>query len=338
MAQRIEYVLLWIDSAMMTRRDVLTGLALGTVVPLARVAVSAAAAAPAATTPATGASASEPFGYCFNTSTIRGQELGIVREAEVAAQAGYAGFEPWMGTIEKYVQGGGSLKDLGKKIADLGLSVESAIGFANWIVDDDEARKKGLEQARRDMDVLVQIGGKRIAAPPAGATNAALTDLSKIAVRYHALCEVGQQIGIVPQLEVWGFSKTLSRLSETMHVAVECGHPLACVLPDIYHLHKGGSAFSSLNLIGGQGVHVFHVNDYPAVPDRLAITDADRVYLGDGVAPSVLILQTLYKNGFRGMLSLELFNRDYWKQDPLSVAKTGLDKTKATVAKALITA
>ena len=32
-------------------------------------------------------------------------------------------------------------------------------------------------------------------------------------------------------------------------------------------------------------------------------------------------------------LSLELFNKDYWKQDALEVAKTGLAKMKAVVAK-----
>ena len=32
---------------------------------------------------------------------------------------------------------------------------------------------------------------------------------------------------------------------------------------------------------------------------------------------------------YGGFLSLELFNRDYWKQDPLEVAKTGLAKLKA---------
>ncbi len=312
---------------MLNRREVLTGLGIG-------IAVSPVLSLDAEIRAGEGASR-EPFGYCFNTSTIRGQELGIVREAEIAAAAGYRGFEPWIPTLEKYIQGGGSLKDLGKKIADLGLSVESAIGFANWIVDDDEARKKGLEQARRDMDVLLQIGGKRIAAPPAGATNDALTDLNKIGQRYHALCEVGRSIGIIPQLEVWGFSKTLSKLAETMYAAVASGHPDACVLPDIYHLHKGGSAFESLKLLGGQGVHVFHVNDYPAEPDRTRISDADRVYLGDGIAPSRMILQTLYKNGFRGMLSLELFNREYWKQDPLLVAKTGLEKIRKTVLESL---
>ena len=310
---------------MLNRREVLSS--------LGACAASMSAVSWAEEKPVSAPPSKEPFGYCLNTSTIRGQELGIVREVEIAAQAGYRGIEPWMGTLEKYVQGGGSLKDLGKKIADLGLSVESAIGFANWIVDDDAARQKGLEHAKRDMDVLVQIGGKRIAAPPAGATNAPLTDLEKIAQRYHALCEVGRQTGIVPQLEVWGFSKTLSKLAETMYAVVASGHPDACVLPDIYHLHKGGSAFDSLKLVGGQGIHVFHVNDYPAQPERAAITDADRVYLGDGIAPSKMILQTLYRSGFRGMLSLELFNREYWKQDPLVVAKTGLEKIRETVFK-----
>ena len=32
------------------------------------------------------------------------------------------------------------------------------------------------------------------------------------------------------------------------------------------------------------------------------------------------------------MLSLELFNRQYWKENPLTVARTGLQKMKALVA------
>ena len=38
--------------------------------------------------------------------------------------------------------------------------------------------------------------------------------------------------------------------------------------------------------------------------------------------------------GGRKVLSLELFNKDYYAQDPLQVAKTGLEKMKATVLKA----
>lgn len=291
--------------------------------------------AAAETQAAPGRPADEPFGYCFNTSTIREQKLGLEKIVEIAAQAGYQGIEPWIAEIDEYVQQGGSLKDMRKKIADLGLSVASAIGFARWIVDDEAERAAGLEEAKRTMDLVAQLGGKRIAAPPAGATDQPLADLFAVAQRYGKLLELGASLGVAPQLEVWGFSKTLSRLGETVFAAIESGRPDACLLLDVYHLYKGGSGFSGLKLLGGAGMHVFHVNDYPAEPARDKISDADRVYPGDGVAPLTQIFRDLRDAGFRGMLSLELFNRTYWKQDPLAVARTGLEKTRAAVRKAL---
>jgi 2-keto-myo-inositol isomerase len=277
----------------------------------------------------------EPFRFSFNTSTIRGQQVPIVKEVAIAAKAGYHAIEPWINELEHYVKEGHSLKDLGKRIRDAGLAVESSIGFAPWIVEDTAARKKGLEQARRDMDLVLQIGGKRIAAPPVGATDKNEPNLLKVAERYRALLEIGQQIGIAPQVEVWGFSRTLNRLGDVAYVAIESGHPQACVLADVYHLHKGGSGFVGLKQLGPAALQIFHMNDYPAIPARDKITDAHRVYPGDGVAPLPAVLRDLLVLGFRGHLSLELFNREYWMQDPQQVATTGLEKMKAVVAAAL---
>ena len=273
--------------------------------------------------------------YSFNTSTIRGQKVGLDREVEIAAQAGYDAIEPWTGTINNFVKNGGSLKDLGKKIRDLGLTVESAIGFARWIVDDDAERAKGFEEAKHDMDSLQQLGGKRIAAPPVGAHDKGPVDLLKAADRYRQLCELGRQFGIVPEVEVWGFSKALSRLGETAFVALESAHPDATILPDIYHLFKGGSGFEGLRLLSSAAVQVFHVNDYPADLPRDKIADKDRVYPGDGIAPMTEILRSVIRPDRPIVLSLELFNPEYWKQDALLVARTGLEKTKAAVAKAV---
>lgn len=240
-----------------------------------------------------------------------------------------------MGDLHKYVESGGSGADLGKRLRDAGMTVESAIGFARWIVDDPAERAKGLEAAKRDMALVAEIGGARIAAPPTGATKTPGLDLDEAAKRYRALLEVGQQEGVVPQLELWGFSQNLKRLGELMYVAVESGHPDACVLPDVYHIYKGGSDFAGLSLIAGSKIHVFHMNDYPADPPREKIGDADRVYPGEGVAPIGKILRTVVSNGYHGALSLELFNRDYWKQDPLAVARRGLQAMKASVQEAL---
>ncbi|REK12901.1 MAG: sugar phosphate isomerase/epimerase [Planctomycetota bacterium] len=296
---------------------------------------SAALLAPATALGASDGPPDEPFGYCLNTSTIRGQKLPLVAELEIAARAGFKGVEPWVAEIDQYTRDGGTLPDLRKRIADLGLSVESVIGFAQWIVDDDAKRAAGMEEAKRVMDMTAQIGGTRLAAPPAGLSDQDDPDLETTARRYRALLELGREQGVVPQLEVWGFSRKLSKLSEAAYVAVAAGHPDSCILADSYHLYKGGSNYESLAIIAGSAMHVFHINDYPADPPREEITDAHRVFPGDGVAPLDTLFRTLRDSGFRGMLSLEVFNREYWNQDALYVARDGYEKTREAVQKAL---
>lgn len=311
-------------SARTTRRSLLTTAAIGT-----------AAAVVTPNQPATAAAnAPGKVRYCLNMSTIRGQKLSVPDQVDLAAKAGYDAIEPWINELRQYQQSGGSIDDLRKRIADHGLKVVSAIGFAEWIVNDDAKRAAGLEQAKKDMDLVRSIGGTHIAAPPAGATKDTNIDLLTAADRFRTLVDLGASHDVLPQLEVWGFSTTLSKLGETMLVSTESKHPKACVLLDVYHLHKGGSGFHGLRLLSGAAMNCFHMNDYPETPPRETITDAHRVYPGDGVAPLKQILRDLFATGFAGALSLELFNRSYWEQDALLVAKTGLEKMKASVAAA----
>ncbi|MBC8151505.1 MAG: sugar phosphate isomerase/epimerase [Bacteroidetes bacterium] len=280
----------------------------------------------------TPAQAPAPFTLCLNMSTIRGQKLGFVKELETAAAAGFRSVEIWIDTLQTYLQQGGTLADARQRIDGLGLRIENAIGFAPWIVNDDAARVKGLDQLKREMEMLSQLGCRRIAAPPAGATNTPLLDLRPVAERYRAILDLGQQTGVIPQLELWGFATNLSRLSEVLYVAVESGQPSARVLLDVYHLFKGGSGGVSLPFVGKPAVEVFHLNDYPASATRETVTDADRVYPGDGVAPIRDLLKVIKTPGKSIVVSLELFNKSYYAQDALLVAKTGLAKMQAVTA------
>ena len=313
----------------LSRREALAGagLLLGTAVIGQKSVLIAQPTSPTASAPIS------PFRYCLNTATIRGHKLGIVKEIEVTAQAGYDALEPWVESIGEYTRNGGSLPELKKRISDSGLTVEGAIGFPEWVVDDDTRRSKGLERAKQEMDMMAQIGGKRFAAPPAGATGLPKLELMKLAERYRALLEVGERLGVVAELEVWGFSQNLGRLSECVAVAMETGHRNACVLPDVFHLYKGGSDLHGIRLLGPEAIQVLHMNDYPNDPPREKIDDSYRMYPGDGVAPLSDLLQTLRRTGGRKVLSLELFNRKYWSEDALGVAKTGLARMKAMVAK-----
>jgi 2-keto-myo-inositol isomerase len=269
------------------------------------------------------------FIYCLNMSTIKGHKLGFVKELEVASKAGFRSVEIWMDSLQTFLDGGGKLSEARRRLDDLGLKVENAIGFAQWIVDDATTRAQGLEQLKREMEMLAQLGCRRTAAPPMGATKTPGLDLKQAAERYRTILELGEQTGVVPHLELWGFSQNLSRLSEVLYVAAESGHPAARLLLDVYHLYRGGSSLDSLPLVGKAAVEIFHVNDYPANMPSATITDADRVYTGDGVAPLGRILQAIHNPERPVVISLEVFNKGYYAQDALKVAQTGLAKMKS---------
>jgi 2-keto-myo-inositol isomerase len=278
--------------------------------------------------------AQSPFILSLNLSTIRGHKLGFVKELETAAKAGFKAVEIWIETLQTYLASGGTLPEARKRLSDLGITVENAIGFAPWIVDDEATRAKGTDQLKREMDQLAQIGCKRVATPPIGAhtSGSPKIDLYKAAERYRAILDIGDKTGVVPQLELWGFSPNLNRLGEVMFVAIESGHPSARVLLDIYHLYKGGSGNIMLPLVGKPAIEVFHVNDYTADFTQEKITDADRVYPGDGVAPIKETLKLIKRADKPIVLSLEVFNKAYYAQDAQVVANTAMAKMKAMVA------
>jgi 2-keto-myo-inositol isomerase len=274
------------------------------------------------------AAAADPFIYCLNMATIRGHKLGFIKELETASKAGFRSVEIWIDSLQAYLGQGGTLKDARKRLDDLGIKVENSIGFTEWIVDDETARAKGLEQMKKEMDLLAQIGCKRTAAPPKGATELPVLDIKRIAERYRVILEMGDKSGVVPQLELWGFSKNLGRTSEVSYVALESGHASARILLDVFHLYKGSSSIDTLPFIGKPVVEILHMNDYPNIP-AATVVDADRVFPGDGVAPIKKILQ-IFKSAERPLvLSVEVFNRNYYSQNPLMVTKTALAKVKA---------
>jgi 2-keto-myo-inositol isomerase len=268
------------------------------------------------------------FRFCLNTATLSGQNLGILKNIETAAKAGYDGIELWVKDVQDYLASGKSITDLKKYIQDSGLKVENAIGFAPCFINDEQQRKSALIQMQAEMELMSELGCTRIAAPPAGLKPDTHLDLFALGQRYKKVIELGRKTGVMPQLEFWGASGTLFQFGQALMVAASANDPDVHILPDVYHIFRGDSGFEGLKMVRGNLIEIFHMNDYPGSIEREKQTDSDRVFPGDGAAPLKQILSDLHNMGGIKVLSLELFNADYWKKDPLWVARTGLIKMK----------
>ncbi len=272
------------------------------------------------------------FKFCLNTSTISGQKPGLQKSIDIAARAGFDSVELWVQEVKDYKAQQGSLKLLKKFLDDSHITVEDAIGFAPWMVEDEEQRRKGFAQMREEMELMSELGCKRIAAPSSGVKADATLDLYKVGERYKQLLDLGRQTGVMPQLEFWGSSPVFYHFGQALMAAAAANDPDVKILPDVYHLFRGGSGFDCLKMVNGNLIDVIHVNDFSSSIPREKQQDKDRIYPGDGAAPYKQIITDLANMGGVKVLSLELFNLEYWKQDALTVAKTGLEKMKKVVA------
>ncbi len=263
-----------------------------------------------------------PFRTALNASTLFPFKLSVPEQVRVAAAAGFAGIELWVNDLDAYLAAGGTLPELRAVVADAGIAVVNAIAFFPWADAYEATRERGFDQAEREMRMLAELGCVAVAAPPFG--NVASVSLNTMADHFAHLAELGRGIGVEPYLEFWGRAQRLSRLSEALYVAMESGLSDAKLLLDPFNMYTGGSQLASLAYVNGTNIGIVHANDYPAAPAREQISDAERVFPGEGVAPTHAFADMLYRAGYRGYLSLELFIDNYPGQNALEVARRGL--------------
>ena len=265
------------------------------------------------------------FLYCLNTSTIRPTPL--LEKIRVARAAGYQAIEPWNDEVTEYLAHGGSMADLLAALRDHDLRVVSVIALHSWVTSEGLAYQAALDECKRRMAQAVELGSPYIVASPPQE----VVDLGKAAERFGELMRLGRAEGVAPSMEFLGFVDGIKNVDTAWTIAQNCGEPGATIVADVFHMMRGGGSVDDLLKVPGDRLAIFHINDLPAVPDPLTQTDADRVMVGEGVADLPRVIANLRAIGYRGPLSLELFNRALWRKDPAEVVATGLARVKALV-------
>ncbi len=265
------------------------------------------------------------FLYCLNTSTIRPTPL--LAKIKIAGLAGYQAIEPWNDEINGYLEQGGSLAELSSAVADAGLKVVSVIALHGWISGEGAEHERVLDDCRRRMAQAVELGSPYIVASPPQQ----VVDLNRASRRFAELLEIGEKLGVLPSMEFLGFVDGVKNVASAWAIASGTGHPRATVVADVFHMMRGGGSIDDLLTLKGKDLACFHINDLPRELDPLTQKDEDRVMVGDGIAPLPRVIANLRAIGYRGPLSLELFNRGLWAEDPVLVVKRGLDRVRALV-------
>lgn len=277
-----------------------------------------------------------PMRVSLNTSTLMHYKLPVDVQIDMVGKAGFDGIELWMRDIKAYLQKGGKPEELKQKLETHQLTLENIIGFSKWCSDEAGEREKALELLREEMNITASLGGKYIATPVQGISSLDRTQYDAYAARYNAILKLGDETGVVPLIELWGMG-ALHRVSDCAQIVIATGHPKATMLLDFYHVYRGGNDWDTIDILNGKKLPVIHMNDYPGSPPYDQLKDSDRVLPGEGVCPFDEVLPKLYEAGFRGGLSVELFNQGYWDtMDAETLLQRSYETTTSVVKKALM--
>lgn len=276
-----------------------------------------------------------PMRVSLNTSTLMHYKLAADVQIDMVGQAGFNGIELWMRDIKAYLKNGGTAEALKQKLESYQLTLENIIGFSKWCSDDADERKIALEQLREEMNITASLGGQYIATPVQGITALDPNKYDVYTARYNTILALGDETGVTPLIELWGMG-ALHKVADCAHIVIATGHPKATMLLDFYHIYRGGNDWDTIDILNGKRLPVIHMNDYPASPAYDQLKDSDRVLPGEGVCPFDTVIPKLYHAGFRGGLSVELFNKGYWDtMDAETLLKHSYEKTYAMVKKSL---
>jgi len=268
-----------------------------------------------------------PMFPCLNTSTI--QPVPLAEKLRLIAQAGFRHVELWNDEIDLHLKSTGeSLADIRKRLDDNGLEVCSIIAAMGWA----EAAENDVEavyaECRRRSEQAAAVGSKWIvASPPMGPISTSLMQQRLIRLE-----QVAHEFQIRPMLEFLGFTEKYKSVNSVLEVIDHAQLKQTPVVGDIYHLIRGGGQLEDLLKFNPGQLGIFHINDLPADPPFAVQTDHDRVMLGEGLIDLNHAIALLRQIQFEGPVSLELFNKTLWQQDPLMVLKTGYERLTALLA------
>lgn len=144
--------------------------------------------------------------------------------------------------------------------------------------------------------------------------------------------DVAQAHGVRLALEFNSQHPVINRLEAGREIVAAAGHPSCGLLFDAYHLERSGGGGRGFENVGPNEIFAFQYSDVPAGPPAAATRPTDRLPPGLGTVRWREVFQLLMEKNYRGYLSYEAPNPEYWSRPPEEVAREAVVATRTLLA------
>jgi 2-keto-myo-inositol isomerase len=156
--------------------------------------------------------------------------------------------------------------------------------------------------------------------------------LAEAAANFRAGGEIAKKHGVRFALEFNSAHSVIKNLQAGAEVVELASHPNCGLLLDAYHMERSGSGGRGFESYPAERIFAFQYSDVPDGPRSTANRPTDRLPPGKGKVRWREVFDLLGEKGYKGYLSYEAPNPEYWARPPQEVAREALEATRKLLA------
>jgi len=230
-----------------------------------------------------------------------------------AAAAGFDGVEIFENDL---VASSWSAKEISEHCAELGLSIDLYQPFRDFEAVPPDVLARNLRRAELKFDVMDQLGADMMLVCSSVSPDA-VDDDDLAAEQLHLLAERAAARGIRIAYEALAWGRFVNTYEHSWRIVRRADHPALGLCLDSFHILSRGSDPAAIRTIPGEKLFFLQLADAPRLQmDVLQWSRHHRLFPGQGAFDLTAFTGHVLAAGYRGPLSLEVFNDVFRQADP----------------------
>jgi len=222
----------------------------------------------------------------------------------------------------------GTPKELRALAEDLGLRIIALQPLRDYEAMPEPYRSRNRVRAERWFDLMAELGVE-LTYVCSNTSPLALDDLEQAAADLHALAERAAGLGLRVGYEALAWGRHVRDWPQAWEVVCRADHPHLGLVLDSFHCFARQNPLEPIARLPGERIFLVQLSDAPnLLMDPLALSRHHRAMPGQGDWPVEAFLQSVLATGYRGPISLEIFNEWFRAAPPEQVAQDGLRALK----------
>lgn len=240
-----------------------------------------------------------------------------------AAAAGFDGIDVWEPDLASSTLGPEQVR---ARCADLGLSIDGFQPFRDFDSVDASRFSANLSRAEAKFDVMAALGATMLLVVSSVSADAVRND-DLLIEQLQVLADRAavREMKIAYEALAWG--SHVNTWDHSWAIVAKADHPALGLCLGSFHIFAKSSELAALDEIDPEKLLVVQLSDAPPVPtdhmgpgELLEFSSRHRLLPGQGVFDLRGFLGHLFKAGYTGPLSVELFNDLFRQADPNCLA------------------